>query len=385
MICSNERCTGCTACKNSCPRDAIEMVSDEYGFLHPRIIKSKCIGCKLCEKVCPENHPLQKNDVLKTWAAVASEKEIHEKSTSGGIATVLATKVIADGGVVYGHRFNADNELMCSRASSLDELRDFTGTKYVQSQMNTAIKDITYDLKNGKNVVFIGSPCQVGGLLSTLGKAPDNLLTISFICGGVPSGKFLKEHLSKYKIQSYNHLLFRNGKNYGFWLKTDNGIKLVEERWKSSYFIGFDEHLIQRESCYECQYAKKERVGDLMIGDFWGLKDSKWLNDEIQCGISFVAASTLKGIQMIEKCIKEDVLDAEEHSFAEGSSENPRLLSAVARKPEVTEFRKHYIKMGFDKAIYSIYGIKYMIYRAKRRIKKIGFLDTLYHDFIRRR
>ena len=46
-------CCGCTACKNICPKDAIDMIEDEEGFLYPVVNKDQCINCGLCEKICP--------------------------------------------------------------------------------------------------------------------------------------------------------------------------------------------------------------------------------------------------------------------------------------------------------------------------------------------
>lgn len=385
MICSVESCTGCTACKNVCPVNAIDMIQDEYGFYIPKINDQKCIKCKRCEKTCPENRRPQKNAALKTWAAYANDNAIHENSTSGGVASAIANEIIKKGGVVYGHGFNTDNELICSRASTSEKLQNFSGTKYVQSQMKTAIKDIEEDLKNGINVLFIGSPCQVGGLLNSLGKVPNNLLTISFICGGVPSERFLKEHLMKFKIESYSNILFRSGKEYGFWLKKNNQTELIEERWKSDYFIGFDEHLIQRESCYNCQYAQEKRVGDITIGDFWGLHNTRLSSDKVKNGISVVIASSSKGCQVIEECVNNNLLSVEEHDFSECCVENPRLISAVSRKSEVARFRELYKKIGFDKSVNQIYGLKYMVYRTKRTVKKIKIMDAIYHKFFRRK
>ena len=48
-----EECCGCTACYAICPKNAINMVEDEEGFLYPKIDYEKCIGCKMCLNVCP--------------------------------------------------------------------------------------------------------------------------------------------------------------------------------------------------------------------------------------------------------------------------------------------------------------------------------------------
>lgn len=50
-----------------------------------------------------------------------------------------------------------------------------------------------------KDCTFIGTPCQVAGLLNYIPNSlHKNLFTVSFICGGVPSNKFLKQNLNSY-------------------------------------------------------------------------------------------------------------------------------------------------------------------------------------------
>ena len=38
-------CCGCGACKNVCPKHAIHMKEDEYGFVYPEIDNDLCVEC----------------------------------------------------------------------------------------------------------------------------------------------------------------------------------------------------------------------------------------------------------------------------------------------------------------------------------------------------
>ena len=83
-------CMGCHACFNKCPKQAIEMVEDEKGFKYPKVNKEKCIECGLCEKVCPIINNRKILNEPKAYAIINKKDEIREKSSSGGIFTVLA-------------------------------------------------------------------------------------------------------------------------------------------------------------------------------------------------------------------------------------------------------------------------------------------------------
>lgn len=47
-------CCGCYACFAICQKEAIEMKTDEEGFVYPVVNIEKCIDCTMCLKVCPQ-------------------------------------------------------------------------------------------------------------------------------------------------------------------------------------------------------------------------------------------------------------------------------------------------------------------------------------------
>lgn len=383
MICSPKKCTGCTACKTVCPTNAISFKEDDWGFLHPSIDITKCVKCSKCKKICPANvHPTLLR-VRNTYVSVAKDISIQKESTSGGIASILAFQAIKKGWVVYGHGFDNDLTLRCRKITALNEIKALQGTKYVQSDMGDSLMQIIDDLKAGNKVLFIGTPCQVGGAINVCKNYSQNLLTVSFVCGGVPSGRLLKEYIEKYSYLKPDDIRFRSGKEYGIWLYKDSRNIKYQERWHSEYLIGFDEHIIQRESCYDCHYAKNERIGDITIGDFWGLTNSSIDKRRLKDGVSLCLITTNAGEKFFNELKKCNLIVTEKRTFVEALPENPRLSSPVIRKKEVDIFRKRYTYMGFDRAINSIYGNKYRIYRLKRRIKKWHVLDVIYHGIKR--
>lgn len=171
MICEREKCTGCFACYNVCPKGAINMVEDIYGYIYPIIDKNKCINCNLCKKVCPSLNKVVKTKPLKCYAVVAKDKKILSKSTSGGIATVLAKKIISENGVVYGAAYIDEKCTVAHiRIESVKDLTKLQGSKYVHSYILGTYKNVKEDLNKSRKVLFIGTPCQIAGLKSFLRK-----------------------------------------------------------------------------------------------------------------------------------------------------------------------------------------------------------------------
>ena len=92
-------CTGCYACYNACPTKAIILVEDKEGFKYPKIDKEKCINCGKCERVCPVfNKNLKNENRVKpvVMAAWSKNEDIRVDSTSGGIFSELAKKVLQE-------------------------------------------------------------------------------------------------------------------------------------------------------------------------------------------------------------------------------------------------------------------------------------------------
>ena len=383
VLCNKEQCTGCGACENSCPFDAISMAEDINGFRYPKINTELCIKCRKCERVCPEISRIKKTFPKKVYACYASDETIHCQSTSGGFATVLADYILSLGGIVYGHGFNSSMQLTCLRVDDWSELYRIQGTKYVQSSMEKIYESIASDIKKDRKVLFIGTPCQVAGVLNFFGNKVSNLITASFVCGGVPSSKFLHDYISDAAFPTFDDIKFRNNEIYGFRGFDNGNIKTDVHRWKSEYFIAFDEHISQRDSCFLCQYAQPERIGDFTIGDFWGLKNSRFPEKDIKRGVSLVIPTSTAAENLMTCLSKTGHLIIEEHTYDSAMLENPRLKSPVEKKKEVDLFRKLYEKVGFNASVRKIYGKKYFIYRVKSFFKRNAVLDRLYHKVIK--
>ena len=199
-VCHKDQCCGCGACYNICPQGAITMKADVLGFLYPTINKELCVDCGLCEKICPIIKKLSGKSQKKCLVAVSRNNRFLRDSSSGGIFPEIAKYVYESKGVVYGavyKRNDNDKLYVCHvRSDSINDIKSFQNSKYLQSDTQKVYKDVELDLKLNKLVLFTGTPCQISALRSYLRKEYDNLITVETICHGVPSVKLFQDYVS---------------------------------------------------------------------------------------------------------------------------------------------------------------------------------------------
>lgn len=92
------------------------------------------------------------------------------------------------------------------------------GSKYLQSKIGNTYKEAERFLKQGREVMFVGSPCQIAGLRTFLrNKDYPNLLAVDFLCHGVPSPgvwrRYLAENYGGYDAEYQSRLQATDGKN----------------------------------------------------------------------------------------------------------------------------------------------------------------------------
>lgn len=299
-----EECCGCSACYNVCPVQAIEMQSDEEGFLYPVILENRCIGCNKCRKICPILHKPENLPLQLAYGGYAKKKEEQMSSSSGGVFSVLARRVLMKNGVVCGAAYDEKQSVFHLIIDSENELFRLKGTKYVQSRMENIFINIKEFLNENRIVLFSGTPCQVAGLKSFLGKEYDNLICIDLICHGVPSPKVWEEYLKQISNgKEVKKVIFRN-KSLGvnkitldYYLKDGDVIK--ENYTESLYMKGFIQNIYIRPSCFECKFKGTNRCSDLTIGDFWAVKEyyPEFSNNN---GVSAIIIHSEKGRRWIE-------------------------------------------------------------------------------------
>lgn len=364
-ICPHNECTGCYACVSACKHDCIKMEEDELGAIHPSVDENKCVNCGACRKVCPNNVSFDFKYPSACYASWITDKEKRRICASGGIGTTMSEYVIRNGGVVFGSRYNESLVPIITFTERLEELEHFKGSRYVQSLVgNDTYKQVKNFLLDDRQVLFIGTPCQIAGLKSFLRKEYQNLITVDLICHGVCPTRYFTEEVdylsNKFKLKDISDARFRgnDGNNYRLtlWNKARRKLfprdnyreKLLRLSESQQFYIwGFLLGVTLRENCYACKYARPERISDITIGDFIGLgKEVPF--DYPKANVSSVTINTEKG-NAFYKSVSEsnDMLINVERNYGERLEYKPSLVEPFHRHPLNVKFKSNYPVYGF--------------------------------------
>lgn len=363
-ITQKEHCCGCSACVHICPKHSISFQEDKEGFLYPKVDLETCIDCGLCEKVCPIINQDSEREPQKVYAAKNDDENIRLKSSSGGVFTLLAEKIIEEGGVVFGARFNENWEVVHDYADTIEGLEQFRGSKYVQSAIGESYKQVETFLKAGRKVMFTGTPCQIAGLRKFLRKDYKNLLTVDFVCHGVPSPLvwrlYLKEEINRYgkEITAVEDINFRDKytgwKTYSLSIKLSGNIVSSTMFTDDNYMRAFLSNLSLRPSCYSCPAKAGKSGADITIGDFWGIENVlPELDDDI--GISvLVNYNEIKCPSIISELYLHAV------SYPEILVSNPCLEKSVNKPVNRDFFFSQLMRKGFNCAVNKTCSTKFI-------------------------
>ena len=349
IIKSKYDCCGCGACAQRCPHNAIELIQDNEGFLYPQIDESICIDCGLCERVCPIINQELPSEPIKTFAAKNNDENIRQQSSSGGIFTLLATKVINNGGVVFGAIFNAKWEVEHDYTDTIEGIAKFRGSKYVQSKINNNYILAEEYLKDGKQVLFSGTPCQIAGLKRFLRKEYENLICVDIICHGVPSPFIWQKYLEQYNSTELSSISFRDKTNswkrYEVVIRQGKKTLIREEIGKNIYMKLFLSDLCLRPSCSNCSSKSGKSKSDITIADFWGIQHLHPDFDDDK-GCNLILINSKKGLNLFNKL----ECDKIETDFNTAIKYNTSYFKSVAEP----KYRKYFFE-NFDKYGFAIY------------------------------
>ena len=363
-------CCGCNACQQLCPKNCIKFEYDNEGFHYPVVDESVCVSCGICVKHCPILSEVESAKNPEVYAVKYKDRETAFKSTSGGVFVALAKKIIGKGGVVFGCAYD---ENLVARHICVDRTEDICklqSSKYVQSDMQGVYTQVKKALQSDKFVLFSGTGCQTAGLKTFLGKDYKKLFTTDIICHGVPSPKLFEkyvEYLGKKMGGSLNEYNFRSKEKRGWdlYFKASNNRKSKSDYgFFDPYYNAFLTCKTYRESCYNCRFANSERVGDITLGDYWGIqKFHPEFYDEN--GVSLVLLNTEKGRNLFAEI--SDEVEALKSSLEKAVVMN-KNLSAPSQRPSCRDS----IYDGYD-GDFSVYVKTKLAFKVsiKTRIKKM--------------
>ena len=376
-LANKEECTGCNACVSACSMSSIQMKYDKEGFLQPYINTKTCIKCHKCEKVCPVlNKRTIEFQCNKTTAYAANNKndDIRKISSSGGIFYEISKFIINNNGIVFGATFDDDFNVVHKYVTKIHEIDSLCGSKYVQSKIGNSFLEVKRFLKEGRLVLFSGTPCQVAGLCAFLGKSYENLILVDLVCHGVPSPlvwrKFLFESFISDLNLENNKIDFRN-KNFGWGYNFTINEKLVYNGYKSNpFYFGFISNVLLRRSCYKCNFRDYNRVSDITLGDYWETERfCKVLSDGK--GTSLLLVHSNKGKSLINTI--KDEINLIEQDKNDVIISNPQIIyqTKINSKRRYFFFLNSFLPFSIAKhAIYHDFIFIRVIRKIKRIIKK---------------
>lgn len=373
---TENNCIGCLACENICPRNAITH-STGSGFIRPSIDETVCVNCGLCLKVCPKEDTVPKCDekIQQAYAVKHRDITILQNSTSGGAFSAIADYIIGQNGVIYGCVLK-DGIVRHIRTDC--DYGSMRGSKYVQSELKHIHSEIAKDLTNGRTVLFTGTPCQCASVkkfltLKKIGSA--NLVLVDFICHGTTSPVLFGEYISYYEKKKGKKIvdhLFRAKVN-GWTKHTEvnvlsDGTKDYQSYESQLFKSIFHSHLGMNEGCFNCRLTSTDRVSDITLADFWGIKrNHPGLFDEN--GVSLVLINSENGQRVFECCN-----DIDKYPVSISDTDQPSLRHPAAIPEKYDTFWNDYRKKGFDYIVK-----KYYHGRKFRRA-----LSGIYHKLLKR-
>ena len=369
-------CSGCGACANICPINAIKMTADNCGFAYPVVDDALCVKCGKCVSTCPIINPAKAGEPMRVVGAKNKDESVRSSSSSGGTFYELAKAVISRGGAVYGCALDSELVARHVKVEDVDMLSVLKGSKYVQSDVGTTYREVKELLREGREVLYSGTPCQIAGLKNYLGKEYDNLLLVDVLCHGTPSPGVFADYL--------DYLAYRFGAK-----PVSVNFRNKEKSWKRLYFevifengkryftfCGYDRYMSMflnnislRPSCYDCRFTSVNRQGDITLGDFWGI-GRKYPERDDDKGISLIIVNSDKGARAYSEIAGELTdFDSEIETALAGQK---TLSSPTSKNPRHDEFYRLYAEKGLKPAIETVTKIPTALKKAYYAVMRWG-------------
>ena len=383
-IANSYECCNCGSCYNSCPMKAIYTTKCPRIFEHKVINSAKCCKCNLCSEKCFLRPGISNRFNKLAYYGFSNDSEIRKSSASGGVFASLARQVLDNGGVVYGAvlQFN-NNKAECKTicVDNINDLHKILNSKYVECDIEYCMKEIKNRLDSGQTVLVGSTSCKINGLLNFLNKKYKNLITVDFVCHGVPSiiffNKYLKYLEKKYKARIIDYSFKKKPANstnvewFDFYSETITFKRKKETfsktiPYKDSWFLKkYASGQIYRDNCYFCEYSDINKPSDITLGDYFELKNDYPDNedaDQLICnGVNAIIVNTQKGKDLL---LENNYLISKECSLNKIVDSHYNLKRSFDYNYFNAKMRKFVSSFGFS-AYFKARRVYDIVYRKK--------------------
>lgn len=297
----------------------------------------------MCSKHCPANSEYKYKDNTVTYAAYRTDPEKQNGSSSGGVAAAFYELAIdknwAIVGTIMDSNFKARMELSCDKQN----IEQFKGSKYVQAYPVDALNQVKSVLKEGKNVLFIGTPCECEAARSIAMDNAERLLTVDLICHGVPSYKVLRDYIKWVEVK-------KKSKIQKISFRSSWGEEMILNDGKKMYGIGgcggihIWRHLIPALSIMMLVLNAHLHVKKMLRSYDWrflGIGSEAPFHKPNR-KVSVIGVNSKRGFDFLNEC-KSLVL--EKRNWSEAVAGNSQLRAPLPKSSQYDLFWKNIINM----------------------------------------
>lgn len=294
-------CNGCGICVLKCPKGAITMIEDAEGFMYPQIDEKKCIKCGICEKIC-SNSPTKNEYKITAYATKNKNSQERRTSTSGGMFKLIANNIIDKNGVVFGVKYDENLKVVHDYAESILDCKRFSISKYVRSDLRDSYNKVKEFLEKDRYVLFSGTPCQCYALRKFLQQDYKKLVICEIVCHSNPSPKVFEMYRKNREQQNGKKIKMMHFRSKNKEMQNGPYLEFTDGKIKSdrTFNKAFNDMLISRPSCSQCQFCDINRKADITIGDFWGIENifPEFIDND---GISLLTINTERGNEIFQE------------------------------------------------------------------------------------